>query len=153
MSELQQHRVYKSDLSFEISEDETFLIEDEFVLFSYKDDIMIGRYKPEKHIDLKAAQQIARTREAAFRIARQEKMMAIAEISHLKSVSAEARKFFASPEQTKRLLAGALVTKSLVGYVMGSFFIKLNPIKKIPENMFRTIDEAKNWMNELDLKA
>jgi hypothetical protein len=70
---------------------------------------------------------------------------ALVDMSDLKSMTREARLYFAGPETAKVESAAALVIKSPLTKAIGNFFMGLNkPI--IPTRLFTTETEAVAWL-------
>ncbi len=140
-------------LEHRLLSDEVHISENEFVSLSHVGDIIIGKYKANCIIDLKAAKIIEKQRDAAIRKMGVKKVYVIADVSEMKSISPEARKYFSSPEQNKQFIATAYVIKTLTAYVLSQFYIKLTPNKPMPEKAFRKMDEALNWVQNLRVNS
>lgn len=69
----------------------------------------------------------------------------LVDMSDLKSISREARSYFAGPDTAKVEAATALLTRSPLNKVMGNFFLRLHkPL--IPTRLFSSEVEAVEWL-------
>ena len=67
------------------------------------------------------------------------------DFSNMQSQTREAREYYASDETNKAVSSVAVVTNTLIGNLIGNFFIGLN--KSIfPIKLFTDITEAKQWL-------
>jgi hypothetical protein len=69
------------------------------------------------------------------------------EMTKVKTMSSEARAFYAGPEPKKSISAVAMVTRSSVGKAVANFFLLLTT-PSIPTRMFTSMDEAKVWLRK-----
>ena len=69
------------------------------------------------------------------------------DISNVKSMSREARAFYAGPEPPKTITAVAIVTNSNIGNLVGNFFISLTS-PRVPTRMFSDPIQAQNWLQQ-----
>ena len=71
------------------------------------------------------------------------------DFSNIKTITREAREYYTSEENSSSVLAVAIVTDSIVGRVIGNFFIGLN-FNKVgaPVKMFGDLDDAKTWLQQ-----
>lgn len=67
------------------------------------------------------------------------------DMTKVKSMSKEAREYYAGPEPQKSITAVAIVTKSSVGKAVANFFLLLTK-PAIPTRLFTQIDEAVEWL-------
>ncbi len=67
------------------------------------------------------------------------------DMTRVKSMSNEARKFYAGPEPQKILTAVALLTQSNFGKLVANFFIGLAK-PALPTRMFTDLQEARSWL-------
>ena len=139
--------------NIELFENEILIHENDFLSYSFIGNILVGRYKNGVYIDLSIAKSIAIDRDLLLQKHNIKKTFVIAEVSNLKGISSEARIFFSQDKQNEKFLAAALVTESLTGYVLAKFYMKLVPNKLMPENMFRTIPNAIEWLNKLNIEC
>ena len=67
------------------------------------------------------------------------------DMNKVKSMSKQAREYYAGPEPKKNITAVGIVTKSSVGKVVANFFLLLTqPL--IPTRMFTDFKDAKEWL-------
>jgi hypothetical protein len=71
------------------------------------------------------------------------------DMTKVKSMSKEARAFYAGPEPAKILKAVALLTKSNFGRLVANFFISLTT-PSIPTRMFLSYAEAYEWLAQFN---
>ena len=69
----------------------------------------------------------------------------IVDVRSVKSVTKEARDIFASHDGTVMLKAAALVTSSVIGKMLATFFMTFNK-PNIPIKLFSAEDEAVEWL-------
>jgi hypothetical protein len=67
------------------------------------------------------------------------------DMSHVKTMSRDARAFYAGTEPKDAITAVALLTQSAVSKVVANFFLRLTP-PALPTRMFTDFAEAKNWL-------
>jgi len=66
-------------------------------------------------------------------------------MTKVKSMSREARAFYAGPETASVISAIAILTYSAVGKIVANFFLSLSkPI--LPTRLFTDYDEAQQWL-------
>ena len=65
----------------------------------------------------------------------------------VKDIYKEARDFFSSEEGSEGISASALITHSVVGKFIGSFFLKINR-PTVPIKIFNSIEEAVSWLKQ-----
>lgn len=76
----------------------------------------------------------------------------LVDMTEVKSMSHEARAFYAGPEPAKVLTAVAIVTHSAMGKIVANLFMSLTkPI--LPTKMFTDWDTAKEWLNQFKESA
>ncbi len=68
-------------------------------------------------------------------------------MTKLKSMSREARAFYAGPEPAKALLAVAILTTSNIGNLVANFFLRLTR-PSVPTRLFTDADEAMEWLSQ-----
>ena len=67
------------------------------------------------------------------------------DMSKVKTMSREAREFYAGSEPTKSITAVAIVTSSSVGKAVANFFLLLST-PSLPTRMFTNYEDAKEWL-------
>ena len=67
------------------------------------------------------------------------------DMNKVKSMSKEAREYYAGPEPKKSITAVAILTKSSVGKAVANFFLLLTQ-PTIPTRMFTDFKDAKEWL-------
>lgn len=73
------------------------------------------------------------------------------DVRAVKSISKEARDYFASDEGSKDLVASAFLIDSVIGKFTGNFFLQINK-PKIPLKLFTTESEALKWLQQFNTK-
>ncbi len=68
------------------------------------------------------------------------------DMTKVKSMSREARAFYAGPEPAKALLAVAILTTSNIGNLVANFFLRLTK-PSLPTKLFTDADEAMDWLS------
>ena len=112
-----------------------------------EDNILCMKYKNGLFIDVNMARIIVEER---HKITDFKASLCYADISTIKGVSSEARNYFSSEHATKYVLAGALLTNSLLAKMIGNFFLKVNFSKtKTPNKIFSNKETAFNWLKSL----
>lgn len=69
------------------------------------------------------------------------------DMSLTKSMSKDARAFYAGSEPTKAITAVAILTQSNLGKTVANFFLKLTK-QTLPTQMFTDYHEAKIWLSK-----
>ncbi len=64
------------------------------------------------------------------------------------TVSPEAREFSASPEVGKKVIARAIVTKSLSSRMLSNFYLRINK-PSTPTRIFENEEDAADWLNKI----
>ena len=67
------------------------------------------------------------------------------DMTRVKSMSKEAREYYAGPEPKKNITAVAILTTSNVGKAVANFFLLLTS-PSVPTRMFTNFTEAKAWL-------
>jgi hypothetical protein len=67
------------------------------------------------------------------------------DMSKVKSMSREAREYYAGPEPVKSITAVAILINSSVGKAVANFFLLLTK-PSLPTRMFTDYEEAKAWL-------
>ena len=67
------------------------------------------------------------------------------DVTHIKSISREAREVYANEGNEKRVIAVALLTRSTVGRIVGNFFIGFNR-PQVPTKLFEDELKAREWL-------
>jgi hypothetical protein len=117
--------------------------ENDYVSFWLEDGILMGMYKKDVVIGLKAAKEIVSLRKE---FTKGVAFPALAYIKHVKVVSKEARDYFAV-EGTDLLLKLALVTDSGFSKILGNMFLLLDK-PMTPTKMFTNKEEATKWLRK-----
>lgn len=69
------------------------------------------------------------------------------DMSKVRSMSREAREFYAGPVPAKSLLATAIVTNSNIGKIVANFFLGLTK-PSMPTRMFTDYESALAWLKQ-----
>ena len=78
-----------------------------------------------------------------------EKCLFLADASNIKYMERDARVYYSSSEQSKRLYRGvAVISNTSIGKIIGNFFLGFNK-PPFPFKMFTSGDEAVVWLKEL----
>ncbi|MEO6733997.1 MAG: hypothetical protein ABIN01_22435 [Ferruginibacter sp.] len=117
-------------------------LETPYIHLRVKDNILIGTYKENLHIDLVIAKEIVRTR-LSFTGGR--KLPALILSEGVISMDKPARDYLASDEAIKDLLAAAIFVNSSFSSLLGNFFLKVNKTK-MPVRVFHNISRAERWL-------
>lgn len=116
------------------------LLENDLIIFEISDGIMIGTFKTEL-VDLSIAKKITDYR---LDLQKEVSYPLISNITHVKNSTKEARDFLASEEGCKGVVAAAILIDSVVGSMIGNFFVRISkPL--VPTRLFTNEDEAKKW--------
>jgi hypothetical protein len=67
------------------------------------------------------------------------------DMNKVKTMSREAREYYAGPEPRKSITAVGIVTNSSVGKAVANFFLLLTK-PSVPTRMFTDVKEAKEWL-------
>jgi hypothetical protein len=119
------------------------IFENEYYRCWIEDGIMYSRYKT-KELDLNAAMECVKIRLVA---AGDRDYPTLIDGRGVSNVTKEARDYFGSEEGSKRISASAIITQSVVGKFIGSFFLRINkPI--VPLKIFNDPGEAVEWLKE-----
>jgi len=106
------------------------------------DGIVYVRMKPQVEIDRAAAEEAVR---AISVVCNGQVRPALVDLSNLKSMTRNARLYFAGPDTAAVQSAAALVVKSPLTKAIGNFFMGLNkPL--IPTRLFTSETEAVDWL-------
>jgi len=73
-------------------------------------------------------------------------LMRLLEARKMKSISKDARQFFASDEVTRVSLAFAMIVDTPLSRVLGNFYLSISK-PKLPTRIFSSEAEALEWLN------
>ena len=119
-------------------------METPYVHLRVKDDILVGTYKKNVHIDLAIAKEIVRTRKSFTR----GKMMPSLIMSEgVVSIDKAAREYFVSEEATEGLSATAIIVKTAFSRFLGNVFMQLNK-SPMPVRIFSSMVQAEIWLQQ-----
>lgn len=119
-------------------------METAYVHLRVKDNILIGTYKKNVHIDLTVAKEIVRIR---LSFTRGKKMPSLILSEGVVSIDKAAREYFVSAPATEGLLATAIVVKTPFSRFLGSVFMHLNK-SPMPVRIFSTQAKAETWLQQ-----
>ena len=71
----------------------------------------------------------------------------IVDFTLVKSITRDAREFYANEENSGKLKAMAIVTASSIGQLVGNFVLRVNG-SRIPSRIFTDAGEAKSWIQQ-----
>ena len=115
-----------------------------YVHLCIKNKILIGTYKRNQRISLKAAREIVSTRKAFTHGC---SMPALIISQGLITIDRPARKYFSSEEGTAGLTACAVVVNSIFSSFLGNFFLTVNKTA-MPVKIFSNMDKAEKWLQQ-----
>jgi hypothetical protein len=120
--------------------------ENEYVIFTKKNDFLYVVYKPATEISLEAAIKVAEDRIAFSENIPQ---YIIADVSNIKSSSKEAREYLSQKDGgMKDIIAGAFVSNKVYSYFILNLFLKIvNP--DVPAKFFSNFEDAEIWISNL----
>jgi len=106
--------------------------------------ILYGQFSPNVIIDLEIAKI---TIEARLNICEGKDYLFLCDMSHVKSVTKEAREYLSTDVGIKGITAGALIIDSTVSRVIGNFFLSINK-PKVPAKLFTNKEDAIRWLQQ-----
>ncbi|MEX1000764.1 MAG: hypothetical protein WDZ35_01470 [Crocinitomicaceae bacterium] len=123
--------------------------EPKLIEFEFHEDILVGRYLSDSPITGEIARTIVQQRKT-FTNGKACKMVIV--FPKLSSIDKNGREYLSSAEAKEDILAGAMVTPSLLSRVIINFFLKFNESKKdnFPTKVFNTEEEAVYWLKSLN---
>ena len=83
---------------------------------------------------------------AAQELRRKRKMLVLIDIRHVKKITIEARRYYASTDVAGLNLATAFYVDSLISEVIANFFLGINRLGKYPLKCFYNKEAAKAWL-------
>ena len=100
------------------------------------------------HVNLDTAKKMVFQRQ---QVTKNKKFAMLVDTRNLANLDTNARKYWATDEAIKDVKYGAILVESLLGSVVGNFYIKIN---KPPVNtvLFTKEEEAIKWLNSEFLK-
>jgi len=110
-----------------------------------KDNLLVGTYPGNLHIDLDIAHAIVRTR---LSFTGGKNMPSIIMSQGVVSMDKPAREYLASEEGTMGLSASAIVVSSSFGRFLGYFFLRVNKPVKMPVKIFTDMMRAEKWLQQ-----
>ena len=115
--------------------------ENEYIRLWRRDGLLYAVFKP-SHITQPIAEECTNFR-VAYCNGRDYK--ALIDGRNIKTVSKEARDYFAMPESSVGIIAAAFLIRDALGRITGNFVIKISrPI--IPSQLFTDIEKAQEWL-------
>jgi hypothetical protein len=121
-------------------------IENQFISYVLKDNILYGTYKKDILIDTAAAHKIIEDRAA---LTKGNKYPLLLDTRFLKSITKEARDILASEESTHDMTAGAIIIDSYVTKTIGNFFLLINK-PNVSAKLFNNTEDALKWIQQLN---
>lgn len=115
-----------------------------YVDLHIKNNILVGTYKKNLHIDLEIAKQIVNTR-ISFTGGR--KMPSLIISKGVTSMDKPAREYLASDEAVEGIIAAAIVVDSPFSSFLGNFFLTVYKTR-IPVRTFPAIPRAEKWLQQ-----
>jgi hypothetical protein len=124
-------------------EREKEVLENQYFKCWLDDGIVFSEYKVDV-LDLEAAQGCVRLR---MELVDGNSYPTLIDGRNVKDIYKEARDYFSSDEGSEGISASALITHSVVGRFIGSFFLKINR-PTVPIKIFNDPDEAVLWLSQ-----
>lgn len=115
-----------------------------YVHLRIKDNILVGTYKKDLHIDLDIAKQIVCTR---LSFTGGNKMPSLILSEGVVSIDKPAREYLASDEGVQGLTASAIIVNSPYSSFLGNFFRSVTKTN-IPVKQFSAISRAEKWLQK-----
>lgn len=121
---------------------------EELIAFEWKDDILICRILIQKSINKEIAKQLVQCRKEACKNQPTKLIMVFPKLTNMDK---SGRDYLSSDEAKEGVIAGAMVTTTIIGRVIINFFLKLNNKNEddIPNKVFNTEEEALEWIQNL----
>lgn len=119
-------------------------METPYVHLRVKDEILVGTYKKNVHIDLAIAKEIVRTRKS---FTRGKTMPSLIMSEGVVSIDKAAREYFVSAEATEGLSATAIIVKTAFSRFLGNVFMQLNK-SPMPVRIFSSLVQAEIWLQQ-----
>lgn len=116
--------------------------ENNYIKAWYDNNIVAAEFKIDK-LDLEAAKQ---TVELRLKMVQGVKHLVLIDAQNVKTITKDARDYFASDEGSKFIIASALVLDSTVGKILGNFFLQISK-PKVPLRLFTNKADALDWLN------
>jgi hypothetical protein len=116
--------------------------ENNYIKAWYENNILFAEFKIEK-LDLKSAKE---TVDLRLDMAEGVNHLVLIDAQQVKTITKEARDYFASEEGSKFIIASALVLNSTVGKLLGNFFLQISK-PKVPLHLFTNKNDALEWLN------
>lgn len=107
-----------------------------------ENDILYCKLHHNTEVTLRDARKMV---QIAKNINHQRKLPVLADLTEARSMSRDARKYFSSSEAEKYAVALALITDSVVGSVIGNFFLRINN-PPYPVRLFSEEKAAIKWL-------
>ena len=115
-----------------------------YVHLVIKNNILVGTYNKQIHINLKIAKEIVSVRKS-FVGARKLPSLIIG--SGVVTMDKNAREYLSSQEGTEGISACAIVVNSSFGSFLGNFFVHINKAP-MPVKIFSNIPKAESWLQQ-----
>lgn len=115
-----------------------------YVHLSLRNNILIGTYRKNLHIDLHVAREIVRIR-LSFTHGKIYPSLILSK--GIISIDKPAREYLASKEAIEGLLASAIVVESTYSSFLGNFFLAVNKTK-LPVKIFTDESLAEKWLQQ-----
>jgi hypothetical protein len=100
---------------------------------------------PGTTIDLDTAKEMVSKRQELFP---DQKIAVLMDISNIKSVSKEARKYFTTEQSINNIIAGAFISDLVYHKILYNFFITFYK-PKVPTRFFASKQEAFEWLKQI----
>jgi len=116
-------------------------LENEYAIVELSNGIIVGTLKPDI-VDKLIAQKAVISR---LELSHGKSFPFLINIKSVKTVTKEARDFLASEEGCKGVTAASILIDSVIGSMIGNFFIRISkPL--VPTRLFTNEEDAKKWL-------
>lgn len=119
-------------------------LESPYIHLCIKNNILVGTYKTDLHINLEAAKEIVLTRK---RFIQHKRMPTLIISQGVVSMDKPARQYLSSVEATEGLTASAIVVNSVFSSFLGNFFLAVNKTN-MPVKIFSDTSRAEKWLQQ-----
>lgn len=119
---------------------------EDYIEFGWSDEALIARYISDEPVSLEIAKAVVKAR---LDFAKHQPHKLMISFPKLSEISKEAREYLSSEEGNQFILAGAMVTPTLISKMMVNFFLNLLKKDEIQIRMFDSEIEALYWLKNI----
>ena len=109
-----------------------------------ENNILYGEFFPNIIVDLEIAKVMIDSR---LELSQNKEHIFLCDISKIKSVTKEARRYLSTDVGIKGIVAGALIIDSTVSKIIGNFFLSIDK-PPVPTRLFTNKEDALNWLQQ-----